>query len=143
MTVILIRYESTDHGTFGTINLNGLHYFTLELPWLDNKSNVSCIPDGEYTCRLTYSPRFKTKMYLVEGVQDRQGIRFHSANLAGDKSKGFRAQLNGCIAIGKLRGIIDGQKAILLSKSAMREFEKQMQGKPFKLIVRSHDRNHT
>lgn len=129
------RFESTDHGTFGRIEFEGHSFYTLELPWRDNRNDISCIPSGQYVCRITKSPRFKRDMYLVEGVQGRFGIRIHSANLAGDTTKGLRSHLNGCIAIGESRGTMGRQKALLQSQPAVRKFEELLDRKPFILEV--------
>ena len=54
----------------------------------------------------------------------------------GDKTKGYRCQLNGCIALGERLGYIDGQKALLLSAPAMRRFLDAARGEPFTLEIR-------
>lgn len=82
---------------------------TLELPWKENKTNVSCIPEGTYKVVKTYSPRFKKKLWLVKGVPGRSGIRFHPAN--------FVRQLQGCIAPGLTHYDIDGDGIIDITNS--------------------------
>ncbi len=138
--VILTRHESSDEGTFGTVVVpNGkyLEYFySGELPWRDNASNVSCIPKGTYKALWTFSPRFKRKMYILEGTSPRAGIRKHSANFMGDDTKGFRRQLNGCIALGEKLGWMEGQKVLLVSSPAVRRFETLMAGQPFILEIK-------
>lgn len=133
--IILERFETSDQGTFGKIRVGGEIFYTLELPWRDNANNTSCIPCGVYECRFTLSVRFGRRMYLVDNVNKRTGIRIHSANLAGDKSIGYRSQLNGCIALGEKVGTLEGQKCILLSKPAVRRFEELMNGQNFVLEV--------
>jgi len=133
--VLLTRVESSDHGTFGVLSFPGFSCFTGELSNRDNKSNISCIPKGVYKAVWTYSPRFKRMMYLLESIPNRGGIRIHSANLMGDDTKGFKRQLNGCIAFGSKLGIIDGQKALLLSKPMIRQFETLMAGQDFILEI--------
>jgi hypothetical protein len=134
--VILTRIESSDQGTFGKIAFGGITLFTGELPWLENAANVSSIPTGIYPCRPTFSPRFKRQMILVDGVPDRTGVRIHSANFMG-RAPAWRAQLNGCIAIGERLGVMDGQKALLLSAPAVRRFEAAMGESVFELEVRN------
>ena len=134
-TATLTRLDTSDQGTFGRIQAGDLILFTGELPWRDNQANISCIPEGSYICRYTFSPRFRRGMYVLEQVPARAGVRKHSANLMGDAGKGFRAQLNGCIALGEKLGWIEGQKALLISAPAMRRFEDYMERKPFKLEV--------
>lgn len=136
MIVVLERQESGDQGTFGRLFAGPLSFFTGELPWRNNASNVSCIPPGRYDCRWTFSPRFRRNMYILLDTHPRAGIRKHSANLMGDKAMGYRAQLNGCIALGERLGWLDGQKALLVSAPAMRKFESYMAGKPFTLEIR-------
>lgn len=80
-------------------------------------------------------------MYIVCGVPDRVGIRIHSANLMGDAKCGMRCQLNGCIALGEGLGLIEGQKALLLSKPAIRKFEFYMAKRDFTLEVSEGVRN--
>lgn len=133
--VTLTRLDSSDQGTFGKIKIDSLVLFSGELPRRENKNNVSCIPSGLYQVVWTFSPRFKRFMYEVLNVPQRSAIRKHSANLMGDSTLGFKAQLNGCIALGEKLGYIDKQKALLLSAPAMRRFENFMERKPFLLEV--------
>jgi hypothetical protein len=77
---------------------------------------------------MTWSPRFKQKLYELFGVPGRFACRIHPANLA--------RQLNGCIALGEKRGRIDGLPAVLVSRPAVRAFEAALGGKPFRLEVR-------
>lgn len=134
-SVLLRRLETGDHGTFGWIVLPGLALFTGELPWRENQSNLSCLPDGGYNVVWTYSPAFRREMYLLLGTHPRSGIRKHSANFMGDRTKGLRSQLYGCIALGERLGWMDGQKALLLSAPAVRRFESYMERKPFRLEI--------
>jgi hypothetical protein len=134
-TIKLQRTETSDEGTFGVIKVGPLSLFTLELPWRDDNHNLSCIPAGKYRCEMTMSDRFKRRLYLVGPVPGRFGIRIHSANLAGDVTQGMISQLHGCIALGEKRGMIGDQKAVLLSKSAVRKFEKEMKNESFILEV--------
>ena len=135
--VVLQRIESTDEGTFGKINIGQVSFYTLELPWRNNKSDISSIPAGVYKCHMTMSARFKKMLYLIDGTGHRTGVRIHSANLAGDAALGYKCQLNGCIALGIKLGLIGGQKALLLSKPAVRKFEEMTDGKPFVLEIKN------
>ena len=134
-TVRLERLETSDHGTFGRIYFGKYVFYTGELPWRYNKNDVSCIPTGSYICKMTLSARFKRRLYLVLDVKDRFAIRIHSANLMGDSTRGFKCQLNGCISLGEKIGMMDNQKAILVSSSAVRKLEEFLQSKPFILEV--------
>lgn len=78
-------------GTNGTLTLNG-HFvcFTIELPWQENKKNVSCIPEGKYDLKTRYSQKHKRHLEVVD-VYNRSLILFHPANNALE-------ELQGCIA---------------------------------------------
>jgi hypothetical protein len=134
--VVLRRLESSDQGTFGRLEVNGIVFFTGELPWKDNHSNISCIPAGTYECRQTFSNRFRRNLYLVEHVAGRLGVRIHPANFVGDLSKLLLCQLNGCIALGEKLGIMEGQKAVLVSRPAVEKFETLLGKEPFILEIR-------
>lgn len=134
-TISLVRYKTSDEGTLGKIEVDGKTFHTIELPWRENQNDISCIPIGSYRCDFTMSQRFKKKLYLVGPVEGRAGIRIHSANLAGDSKKGFVAQLNGCIALGKSAGEIAGQDAVLSSKEAINEFHEILKGESFILEI--------
>jgi len=134
MKAVLERLESSDQGTFGRITFGNTTLFTGELPERDNASNTSCIPAGKYTCRWTFSNAFKRTMYLVDNVPNRAGIRIHSANFMGDNPP-YKKQLHGCIALGERLGIMDGQKAVLLSAPAVRKLESAMNQQPFELEI--------
>lgn len=125
---VLTRLESSDQGTFGILSLGEYSWHTVERPWLDNAPNVSCIPTGTYKVRMTWSNRFKRQMYLLSGIPGRSGVRIHPANLA--------KQLNGCIALGLQSGRIDGIKAVLLSKPAVRQLEQILKGQPFQVEIK-------
>jgi hypothetical protein len=133
---VLQRLESSDQGTFGKLVAGGLAFFSGELPWRDNAPSVSCVPAGTYRAIFTDSPRFGRRLYLLDRVPARSGIRIHPANLMGDAQKGFRCQLNGCIALGEKLGWMDKQKAVLLSQPAVRRLESFFGGQPFELEIR-------
>lgn len=139
MRVLLVRTESTDQGTFGTLMVSSrgivFQCFTGELPWRDNAGSISCIPIGTYNVTWGLSPRLKKYTYRIEGVPKRSGVLIHSANLMGDMDKGYMTQLKGCIALGERRGYIDKQKAILVSKPCVSRFESIMGPSPFKLEI--------
>lgn len=138
--ITLTRLESSDHGTFGTIQVpddEWLHYFYAgELPWRDNRSSVSCIPTGLYKVDRVDWLKHNKKVFMVLNVPGRGGILIHSANYMGDSLKGFKTQLQGCIALGERLGVMEGQKALLLSAPAIRRFEALLDGKPFELEIK-------
>jgi hypothetical protein len=132
--VFLFRYLNSDQGTEGVLTTEGFFCKTLELPWRNNKRNVSCIPDGEYKVAIRQSPRFGT-VYHVKEVTGRTYILIHSGNFAGDKSKGYKTHVNGCILLGKKHGFLGEQRAVLNSRITIRKFMNFMQYEPFTLYV--------
>ncbi len=136
MNVILTRILSTDQGTIGLfVHEDGTSFYSLELPWRNNDHGISCIPVGTYVCHWIHSPKHG-ECYQVMDVQGRDMIEIHSANFAGDTSKGFATQLLGCIALGTSIGILDKQLAVLNSKGAIAAFEKKQAEQDFQLTIR-------
>ena len=64
--------------------------YTIELPWLNNQPQRSCIPEGTYVLQKRWSPRLKWHLQ-VKDVKDRSFILIHPANNA-------QKELKGCIA---------------------------------------------
>lgn len=134
---VLIRWDKSDAGNFGQFTCGTFNRPTGELPSRGNRPFVSCVPPaGKYLCKKTYSPKFKRQMYILIGAKGRWGIRFHSATFMGDKKKGFRSQLLGCISMGNSLGWHYGQKAVFGSKKAIADFEKYMNGEDFELEIK-------
>lgn len=133
----LIRYKTGDHGTFGRLYLKNWSCFMLELPYFDNKRNISCIPDGDYICKIVKSPRFGYVFGLLD-VPNRSHILIHSGNWAGDVSKGFKSNSNGCLLPGMIKGSDKrGQKTVWRSRQAIRGIMKHTKREPFLLKIRS------
>jgi hypothetical protein len=135
MKLVLERLDSGDEGTFGRLQIGQTSLFTGELPWRENISNLSCLPTGSYLATFTLSSHLRRFTYSLQGTSPRTGIRIHSANLMGDTTKGFRSQLNGCIALGEALGTLDNQKAVILSRPAISRFESYLNRKPFHLEI--------
>ena len=88
-------------GTNGEILLNGKRVCSsIELPWLENKKRVSCIPEGRYELTKRYSQRFGWHL-LVNNVVNRDYILIHAYNDALKESKGCIAPVSVCTAEGK------------------------------------------
>ena len=97
LTLVLER-EYLPEGTNGTLLLHGRPLcHTIELPWRDNRRNISCIPEGHYRLAFTRSNRHGLRLKGL-AVPKRDGILIHAANNA-------LAELQGCIApVTKLTG---------------------------------------
>mgnify|MGYP003433808771 FL=1 len=86
------------NGTNGKLECKGKSICnTIELPWRENETRVSCIPEGKYFIKKRSSQKFQWHLE-IENVQNRSLILFHPANNA-------LQELNGCIApVTKLSG---------------------------------------
>jgi len=100
----LIRYESTSDGCFGVMTFGHLILQTVERPWLNNQSAISCVPPGIYKLEPHNSPKHPNVWALVNhdlGVYHnptdgmRSDILIHPANWAHE--------LEGCLAPGLSR----------------------------------------
>jgi hypothetical protein len=90
MVLLLSRTYFPD-GTNGKLECEGkLICLTIELPYKNNETKVSCIPEGKYFIKKRYSKKFQWHLEVLD-VQNRSFILFHSANNA-------LQELNGCIA---------------------------------------------
>jgi len=118
----------------GMLVTDGFDCKTFELPWRDNKKSISCIPSGEYKCMLRKSNRFGLT-YWVTNVLNRSFILIHSGNYAGDFSKGWKTNVEGCILLGKEFGWLSKQRAILNSRITVRAFMNHMKNEDFMLTV--------
>ena len=104
--------------TMGDLYIAGEQFAILERPWLDNRSNVSCIPTGVYEAK--FLPRSGsgkyTKVWHLMDTAPRTGVLIHSGNLVRHS--------RGCPLIGSSKGTLGGQPAVLGSKSALRKLRK-------------------
>lgn len=132
--VNLCRLKRSDQGTRGILLYGDFNCQTLELPWRNNQKSISCIPAGEYPVEIRMSPKYG-KIYWVKDVPDRTFILIHWGNWAGDESKGYKSNVNGCILLGKQRGILNNQWAVLNSRITIRRFMQEMQNEPFTLRI--------
>lgn len=135
--VVIIRGKSTEHGTPGRLvaDLEGFVCASLELPWNDNRTGLSCIPVGEYQCIPYPSAKFGN-VYMVQNVPGRYGILFHYGNWAGDVQQGYRSHSRGCILLGQKHGIVDNQPGLLNSRATFALFKQHLSNEPFKLTIR-------
>lgn len=138
MNVILQRTETSDEGTFGKLSFEGTNVVTVELPWRDNAKMISCIPPGIYPCNWRARPD-GIYCYHVDAVPGREQILIHVGNFGGDKSKGYKSDVEGCIALGMFCGAMSAgrkpQRAVLNSRTALSFFEEKMGYHAFDLTV--------
>ena len=94
--LLIIRKVYTDDSIIGRLFLNGESFCdTLELPFIGNRQNVSCIPSGRYKLRIRKAEESASRNYthlLVKDVPNRNYILFHKGNYPQDTK--------GCILVG-------------------------------------------
>jgi len=73
---------------------------TIELPWRNNKRNISCIPEGSYRLISRIHPKHGKQMQVVN-VPQREGILIHPANFALRELQGCIAPVSKCTGPGK------------------------------------------
>lgn len=127
--VILLRSYKADHAAGTAILPSGRIVKTIERPWLNNKQNVSCYPEGTYLVK--WLPRSSSGKYRrvwhVQNVPGRGGILWHAANLV--------RQLKGCTAPGLRHGKLYGLPAVLSSGAGLNVMRKELAGQDFILVV--------
>lgn len=101
MELLLVRTYFKE-GTNGALFANEIFLcFTIELPWIKNQRNISCIPEGNYELTIRTSLKFGVHLY-VKNVPNRSLILIHGGNDA-------KKDLEGCIApVTTLSGIGKG-----------------------------------
>lgn len=103
MNIILKRFISTDKGTFGILTVEGKKFFTVEKPWVNNTSNISCIPSGEY--KLIPHGEYGKDSNVLCMVNDEMGITHYEE---GDSKRfaclihtaNYEKDVIGCIGLG-------------------------------------------
>ena len=107
--------EDPDRGLTDSMSLE-------EIQKIKIKGNT-CIPYGTYNITITYSPRFKKNLPLLNNVKGFDGIRIHSGNTPQDTE--------GCLLLGfnKVKGqVIDSRvttdKLIAQIQQALNKGEK-------------------
>lgn len=117
----LIRVAYTPDGTYGVLLDEGQPFcLTIEREWLNNVSNISCIPVGKYICLRKKSPKFGETFEVLD-VKGRTHILFHKGNLMDDS--------HGCIVVGEQYGHITlGEDALSSSGVAFKELMERLHG---------------
>lgn len=130
MKAILTRYYTPGLGTVGELVLGTFKCVTIERDWINNKQEISCIPEGVYQCKLGPSSKnlpYSTMAYEVRDVPNRTLIKIHVAN--------YPHELEGCIGLG--RYILGESKSMMIAKSAetVLEFHKVLNEEEFELEI--------
>lgn len=115
------RGPSTDQGTLGSAELNNAagisswQAHSIELPWRNNASDLSCVDAGIYVAKYLWSDTFKRNVYHLQNVPGRTAVEMHLGNVAGDTTKGYKSDVLGCTVFGTDVGTLYGQTAVLHS----------------------------
>lgn len=139
----LVRLQTSDQGTLGRLISHDGNFqcLTLELPWRENQFNISCIPAGTYPAKPQHSPRFNKTLYRLDDSETapRSAILIHAGNTAGDTSKGYQSDAQGCILLGESLGTRYAgglnQTMLLQSQSAIERFHNYLRGKDLELTI--------
>ena len=133
MNVKIQRIQKDSFQSLGILTIyddNDFPYWecrTLELPDLDNKNRISCIPEGEYEVVKRNSAKYGDHFHILD-VPNRSYILIHSAN--------YKRQLLGCLAVGLSHTDIDGDghRDVTRSKSTLKDLNRELPAK-FKLEI--------
>lgn len=99
--VLTLHRTYFSEGTQGIIEWNGtIVCYAIELPWLENQRQISCVPEGEYFLRKRFSRKYGWHIQLPN-VTNRDLILFHPANDAQKELKGCIAPVTFITGIGK------------------------------------------
>lgn len=120
-----IKRVHQDDCTVGVLNYGDYRCLTLELPYLFNHQNVSCIPPGEYSCIKVVSGKFG-ECVSIENVTGRKYIRIHYGNYTRD--------IEGCVLVGDSIKDID-KDGILDVTNSRNTFNKLMNILPDKFTL--------
>ena len=111
----LIRDQRIDAPSRGVLLGAGDPIETLELPWRENATSISCVPAGRYVLQPHVSPSQGPCLH-VSDTTPRTHILVHAGNT--------RRDTRGCILVGERRGTLRvrdvTEDAVLLSRIALR-----------------------
>lgn len=130
--VLALKRTYFPNGTNGQIECEGkIVCNTIELPWRNNESRVSCIPEGKYLLEKRFSKKFQWHIEISD-VPNRRAILFHPANNA-------LKELHGCIApvtkiSGAGLGLLSRKAFVKLKTLVYQELDK---GKKVLIIIKS------
>lgn len=116
--VTLVRTAKNDVAIYGILTIT--EGDSVEFVCLTIENKAKSFPAGKYQLKLEYSPRFKTDLWELYGIEGRGEIKIHVAN--------FWNQLDGCIGVGRISQDLN-QDAILdlsQSKIALEDFKATM-----------------
>jgi hypothetical protein len=91
--VVVNRTFAFAEGLIGELSVNGSFVcYTLELAWLWNENNKSCVPPGKYNGFLRHDHKDKWRIELVGVPGHREHVQIHIGNYPRD--------IKGCVVVG-------------------------------------------
>ena len=91
-TLLITRDRKTSIFTTSVLSIDGeVVCLAMELPWKDNRRNVSCIPPGKYQ-GIRAPDRSGCPAFWIENVPGRDGIMIHVGN--------YLSETEGCVLTG-------------------------------------------
>ena len=133
MTITRVALDGT--GTLSEINIDDKTFFGIEKPWRDNKSMVSCIPNGYYALIPFKSKKFGDTWAFVGGTVSSKKSRatkryaclIHKGNTGDD--------VQGCLAIGSAKmNAPAGKLGVAQSSRAWNSLNKMLRGAPYHTV---------
>lgn len=114
MNNIRIKRAYYDDCTIGRLWCGDFQCFTLELPFLDNASSVSCIYPAEAYGGFKHTSTRNGEVIGIYSVLDRSHIQIHSGN--------YTSQIRGCILVGDSIKFLNNDKIpdVTNSKSTLK-----------------------
>lgn len=126
ITLQRLTYDDTK-GTLGVLIIDNQPMFTtIEPPWKNNQTNISCIPAGTYKTVKIKSPRFKKDLYMLIDIPDRDAVEIHIGNKACDT--------HGCILLGTSFSLYE--YAIINSEIALSNFMTRAPREGFTITIK-------
>ena len=129
----LTRLIDDGNQTLGVLTLfDGLDKIfeckTLELPWKDNKTNISCVPKSVYKVLHRTAEKYK-KHFILQDVRDRRYILIHQGN--------FNTDTRGCILVGSSFRQVNNDSLldITSSKRTLSQLLEATEGEVFELTI--------
>ena len=130
LPVVTLLREYKPDATLGTVILpSGKVIKSIERPWLNNRANISCYPEGVYVAKWidrSASGKYK-RVWHVQNVPNRSGILWHVGNLVRHS--------RGCTLPGLRHGQLRGLPAVLSSGAGLNAMRRELEGQDFLLVV--------
>lgn len=132
MNLHLKRFKSDENGTFGildSIDAGGnpaLLCYTLEPPFDDNITDMSCINTGIYQA-IAHDTEAHPKVWELENVPGRSGILIHEGNTIHNTE--------GCILVGDSIGTVHGLPAVMNSVVTLEKLRSMLPAEGFTITI--------